>query len=527
MNTTIRSNSVALSFALSLIGFAFVFSPARAATIFDITFPIAELGGCADRDACKAYCADETNRAACEEFAANHGLAEHGDARASAALKDGGPGACARGARDPQKACHAYCDSANHIQECVAYGKSHGLLTGDQLAEAEKVAHALAGGAALPEGCTSASACREACENPSSLAQAKSCFAFAKTAGLLPPDFDEARAEKIFQAIQDGTAPFKTPQEFRKCEHPEDADTLAKCVDFGVKSGMLTDEQARVIKKTGGKGPGGCVGENECKQYCSEHQDACFQFAKDNGLITPEQEAQMKQGVEQFRRGLEHAPPAVRTCISSVLGADKLSALLKGDASPDSAMGEKLRSCFEAQQSMEGNTGQNEEEQNATEEGDQQNAHESDGAFGAEDMNAPTHHVPPFPLPPQHGALPDAVKTCLRQKYGDDFVQKISQGPVAEEDARALAECFKNSFGMPSRANAPEGLMPLQGASGTPSQSFGSFENASTSFSPPSVSKDASVSPASLAPPPVSLRAFFAHPISALASVLSALMQTR
>ena len=353
MNTRILSSSF-LSIAIFAVLFLLAVVatlPARAAGTFDIIFPVHELGNCADKNACKTYCSDETNRTACEQFSADHGLntqtRESSDQKLQAVRQDGGPGNCAADAKDPQTACKVYCDSTSHIDECVTYGKSHGLLTGDKLAEAEKVSAALKAGAKLPEGCTDQSSCKAICENPSSIGQAKSCFAFGKAAGLLPPGFDEGRAEKVFQSIEDGTAPFKSPKDFEQCEHPADDVTLQKCVDFGVKSGMLSQDQADVIKKTGGKGPGGCQGEDACDMYCQDHQDECFQFSKANGLLTPDQQEHMQQGAEQFKQGLERASAAVRDCVTSAVGQDALDAITSGSSMPNQSMGEKMHSCFD------------------------------------------------------------------------------------------------------------------------------------------------------------------------------------
>lgn len=364
MNTKTLSNSILglVLIVTALALFSVVASRVQAASIFDITYPIAKLGGCEDRLACKAYCEDENNRVACEEFASNYGISSAPKVDRSEKMKqvkeDGGPGQCAVGAEDPQTSCKAYCDSIEHIDECVAYGKSHGLLTGEQLVEAEKVSSALKRGAKLPKGCTNQSSCKETCENPSTIEQAKSCFAFGKEAGLLPDDFNEERAEKVFKAIQDGTAPFKSPKDFQKCENPESDEIMQKCMDFAVRSGMMDEKQAEIVKKTGGKGPGGCRGEKQCNAYCQENQEECFQFSKDNGLINPEQEEQMKKGAEQFKQGINNAPEVVRTCLTSVIGQDKLDDITSGTAMMDRSLGEKMRTCFEQNRPPEGERGQ-------------------------------------------------------------------------------------------------------------------------------------------------------------------------
>lgn len=517
MNTKIHSNSILVLALLAVASLSSLGAPhARAASIFDITFPIAELGGCADKDACKAYCAVADNQVACEQFAADHGIAtapkSTQNEKAKAVQEDGGPGKCAVGAKDPQTSCKAYCDSTSHIDECVSYGKSHGFLTGQQLVEAEKVQSALKRGAKLPLGCTNQSSCKAICENPQTIEQAKSCFAFGKAAGLLPDDFDEVRAEKVFQAIQDGSAPFKSPKDFQQCERPKDEATLKKCIEFAVQSGMMTQEQAMVVQRTGGKGPGGCVGENECRAYCDAHQQECFQFSKDNGLVSPEQEQQMKQGAVQFKQGLDRAPESVKSCLTSAIGQEALDAITSGTRMPDPSLGEKMRACFEqnrpdnfGQQDM-GQPDENDQPRPAPE-GQRQfrmppqgvNASSSMRSFenrGNEQSNFQNRPSQPWP------AIPAQVKDCLVQKYGDSVMQKMSQGPVQGELAGAVRECYSNSFGQDaSRAReqeqrqqqmqqqpqgqnygAPSGIQPVPTPGTTPPPAPAIEPSAPTSF---------------------------------------------
>ncbi|MFZ2167657.1 MAG: hypothetical protein WAV50_02165 [Minisyncoccia bacterium] len=595
MNTKTHSNSISalalFATAVAALVFSMNVSRAHAATIFDITFPIAELGSCTDKDACKAYCTLEANQDACEQFAADHGITTApksvGEDRAKAVQGDGGPGKCAVGAKDPQASCKAYCDSTDHIDECVSYGKEHGLLVGQQLIEAEKVRAALKGGAKLPEGCTNQSSCKAICENPSTISQAKSCFAFGKAAGLLPDDFDESRAEKVFQAIQDGTAPFKSPKEFQRCERPEDEATLKKCVDFAVRNGMMTEEQATIVQKTGGKGPGGCFGERECHAYCEEHQEECFQFSKENGLIKPEQEEQMRRGAEEFKQNLDRVPEAVRTCLASSIGQEALDAIASGSTVPNRALGEKMRACFEQNRPM----------------GDDQQGRGPEGAFDPnqgeqgrfmgppEGTNASSSgrtfenrgtYQPMAPNRPQQmpSGIPPQVKECLVQKYGEAVLQKLSQGPAQGEFAEAVRTCFKDLFGenaapnkdstqgqsfesqpgfvrptnqypqppMPQRPGEfqntqsfegtqnippmmqkppfPEGQMPPEGFTGSVPPAGTMYvppQGFEGSVPPPTTDTGDSVPPPPAPTSPTSLLDALSHPISFLANVLSAL----
>ena len=47
---------------------------ASAASVDDITFPVAELGGCASEDECRTYCNDQSHWNECSAFAGNYGI---------------------------------------------------------------------------------------------------------------------------------------------------------------------------------------------------------------------------------------------------------------------------------------------------------------------------------------------------------------------------------------------------------------------------------------------------------------------
>jgi len=69
-----------------------------------ITFPIPELGNCGSKDACRIYCAQSANAAACIAYGEAHGLMDHGVAqKARDFIKMTGPGGCVG------IACKAYC----------------------------------------------------------------------------------------------------------------------------------------------------------------------------------------------------------------------------------------------------------------------------------------------------------------------------------------------------------------------------------------------------------------------------------
>lgn len=340
-------NGVALLVFFTALVFA---GTLYAASIFDIQYPIAELGNCESGQACKAYCDISEHQRACEDFATKFGIgkaAEHKEKVANA-IRDGGPGNCAADADDPAKSCRTYCDDDAHIRECVAYGEERGLLEGEELEEAHKVTRALESGARLPDGCTSASSCKEACENPNDVETARQCFAFAQQAGLLPPGVDRNMAEKTLTLIAEGKAPFKSIKDFKQCDNPPSDEVLQKCIGFAVDNGLLPAEEAEMIKKTGGKGPGGCVGKKQCEEYCRNNQDACFAFAEEHDLIRPKEKEQMKKGVEMLKQSYENAPSEVRDCLSGNVEGGNLEQILNGQKMPSREIGEAMRLCFKS-----------------------------------------------------------------------------------------------------------------------------------------------------------------------------------
>jgi hypothetical protein len=330
------SKYYSLCFAVVLVALVVAagFSNVRALSVFDITYPIADLGGCADRIACKAYCSDSANQVVCKAFADEHALVvqiqthtagtaqQEQSGKLKAIQKDGGPGACATGASDPLKACQAYCSDTAHIQECVAYGNTHKLLTGDQLKQAQKVAAALKRGAQLPQGCTDTASCTLSCLHPSSLDQAKSCYDFAKSAGLLPKGFDDSIAKKIFSSnmpTMHGTS-----------------------TSMGTSTTLMN-------------GPGGCTSKDECQTYCVDHQDECIKFAQ-RTLAMPNHRPDMTStstsaaDAPGFIRG-------VRDCIIAVIGQDAFDKLSKDTTSATADIKNAIRACTDQLKGIPGMMG--------------------------------------------------------------------------------------------------------------------------------------------------------------------------
>ena len=332
-----------LGFGL-LVSAVIVTNGAFAQTAEDaIQFPVAELGNCGDKDACKTYCDDADHIDACLAFAEKNNLMSEDEiniAKKFIEAGNEGPGGCTG-----KNECQAYCDDINHIDACITFAEKAGMLPPEELAEAKQVQAAIARGV-KPPACGGKKACDAYCEDPSNM---KECITFGEAAGFLQgKELEDAR--KMLVAIDNGAVPppcrgreacdtycsepdnmeacmtfaraagFMTEEEARdsekmlvalkkgvkppQCRGKEECDAYCtepahtdECINFAIAAGFMTEKEAEMAKKTGGKGPGGCVGKDACDAFCGnqDNQETCFNFAKENGMISEEDLQRMQE----------------------------------------------------------------------------------------------------------------------------------------------------------------------------------------------------------------------------------------
>lgn len=247
--------------------------PVSAASVFDITYPIAELENCATREACKAYCDDLSHANTCSAFAQTYGLASKESAAAASKLPEIGPGGC-----KSESECRSYCDDAGHFDECIAFGEQHGLMTKKEVDQARK---AVANG---PGGCKGAKECQSYCNDEE---HGLECAEYGHKQGFIS-DSDYQTIKQVKQG--GGPGGCKNQAECQSyCENP---DHLDACLSFGEENGFISREQAVTVRKAGfGGGPGGCKGQEACRQFCEapEHQSECIAFAEEKGFMSKEE----------------------------------------------------------------------------------------------------------------------------------------------------------------------------------------------------------------------------------------------
>jgi len=272
------ANAAALARALFIGGlFFFAFALSAFAAEPNITFPISALGGCESKQECKTYCDDPSHIDACVSFAETNGLMTPGEAaQARAFAGQTGPGGC-RGSE-----CRAFCSDSAHRDECVAFAKEHNLTPpspqGPHIGPGEvhepeidedkamRIVEAEGG----PGGCRTKDECRAFCDIEGNIEE---CFAFAAEHGLMS-SADLERARKMLSATGPGGC-----RGIECRAYCESAGHEEECLAFAEEQGFIPPEEAALARKLlSTTGPGGCRGPEECSRYCSEHPDECKGF---------------------------------------------------------------------------------------------------------------------------------------------------------------------------------------------------------------------------------------------------------
>ncbi len=178
--------------------------------------------------------------------------------------------------------CETYCDDSQHIDACLDYAASNGLIAGEDLADARKIAPLIKSGQ-TPGKCTTVQSCRTYCDSDANLNE---CVNFAVNAGIISGE----EAEQVKKVGGRGPGNCNSKQ---ACEsYCKDSSHTGECVNFAVSHGMMTQEEAEIVKKTGfGPGPGGCASKSDCDSFCNkrENQVTCIEYGKSMGLVDPDE----------------------------------------------------------------------------------------------------------------------------------------------------------------------------------------------------------------------------------------------
>ncbi|MEK9171744.1 MAG: hypothetical protein AAB782_00705, partial [Patescibacteria group bacterium] len=199
-----------------------------------------------------------------------------------------GPGGCTT-----KEECRVYCDEGSHKEECFAFALEKGLMTEEEVEKARKYLNQTG-----PGGCRG-DECRDYCESP---ANRDECISFAEKNGLIRPE--EAERFRKFKEIEEKGGPGGCKGE--ECRtYCEDESHQDECFVFAKEHGLIEEEEIEnyeaglkireKIKESGG--PGGCTSERECHDYCSDisHVEECVIFGA----------TQTGKSLEEIRKMLE------------------------------------------------------------------------------------------------------------------------------------------------------------------------------------------------------------------------------
>jgi hypothetical protein len=216
-------------------------SPETQVAALGITFPVVELGNCANIAACKVFCADVANKDVCEAFAKKYKLANKESLVEKAKTELG----C-----DSKDACKAFCENATNKDACEAFAKRYhlkGFGTNPTLERAKTVL-----------GCASIDQCKAFCTKTEN--QAK-CAAFAHDAGVKNP-----KVEALLQTAKEQLGCSTLAECSKLCQDPANHDKCQK-----VLSGVT--EKLKATLPTGS-----CGSSDECRKACADHPDKCPGF---------------------------------------------------------------------------------------------------------------------------------------------------------------------------------------------------------------------------------------------------------
>ncbi len=150
-------------------------SSSSAAQKYGVTFPVVELGNCADISSCRSFCEDPLNKDACISFAKKKGFYKEQKTAIKNAISIA---AKAELGCDSESSCKAFCGIQSNWEKCGEFAKKHNLGGGqvddpgkkDTLVKAKEML-----------GCSSVDECKGFCTKEENK---NKCDEFAKLVGL-------------------------------------------------------------------------------------------------------------------------------------------------------------------------------------------------------------------------------------------------------------------------------------------------------------------------------------------------------
>lgn len=310
----------------------------------DIEFPVAELDGCQNQQLCRLYCDAPENIDQCIAFAEKHNLIDQTQAsearRFAAIIRNGGPGGC----RTAQE-CETFCSDENNLSVCFEFASRHGLARAEDAQRVQRISQVLRSGTNTPGGCRSAESCHAYCSASDHMEE---CIAFGRSAGLMS-DEEAERARRMAQLLKNRETPGRCSSPDVCQTYCEDQAHLEECGQFAERSGILTPEEIEKFRRTGGRGPGGCRGTQECERFCNDpaRRDVCLQFAQEHDLFEDEALEQIRTTSDEIRSRAHAISPEVSSCLKEAVGEDVVSRVQDGTFVPSPELAQRMHQCLQ------------------------------------------------------------------------------------------------------------------------------------------------------------------------------------
>lgn len=211
-----------------------------------ITYPIPELGNCADKASCRTYCSDVLHREACTAYGTSKGLL-----KTQPLLKDTVAVAEKELGCSSAESCKAFCDDPAHYAACDAFAKKNNLSGGYKVAKEKLTGEIIQQvSTLLGNVCTDYASCKTYCDEPLNRVR---CTEVAKQLDLKGG------------IIKRG---------------PGGCTTDATCKVYCSDPSHFNECKPYVPQTIGGtpepfRGPGGCTTEQSCRLYCLQHPESC------------------------------------------------------------------------------------------------------------------------------------------------------------------------------------------------------------------------------------------------------------
>ncbi len=200
--------------------------------------------------------------------------------------------------------CKSYCEKPDNFDACLDYAEENNLISEDEVEEGRKFASVAKNGG--PGGCKTEFECRAYCED---LNNFEECLELAEEFGLQEDD-DIKLAKRMVPLLRDGKMPGGCKSEAQCEAYCSESAHLDECVAFAKENGLLSDEELAEVEKfipliKSGKTPGKCDSKEACELYCSneEHIDECIEFADDYSVLPDDELAQAKKMLGYIKSG--------------------------------------------------------------------------------------------------------------------------------------------------------------------------------------------------------------------------------